>query len=57
VDPLAALLLEGARLRLEGYGDREVAGSRLLAVMKDFEGTESAREAAALLIRLQGRVR
>ena len=53
-DPMAAMLLESAKLRLEGYGDPEVARSTLREVLDTYPSTRSARRAGELLARMEG---
>lgn len=53
-DPVAALLLEAAELRLEGYGDAAGAIDRLELVVATFPQTISAIRAAKILKRLKG---
>lgn len=48
-DPMAALLLEAARIRLDGIGDPAIARGRLREVIEEYPDTDSAREAAKLL--------
>ncbi|MEW6745662.1 MAG: hypothetical protein AB1486_23170 [Planctomycetota bacterium] len=52
--PLAAMLLETARLRLDGLGDRERALPRLQEVIDRYPGTRSAAEALSLLEKVRG---
>jgi peptidoglycan/LPS O-acetylase OafA/YrhL len=52
--PMAAVLLEAARLRLDGFGDPAVAGRKLDEVVKLYPGTRSAAQAAGLLRALEG---
>jgi hypothetical protein len=50
-DPDAAILLESARLRLDGFGDPAAAAPRLRAVTRLYPETREARDALALLRR------
>ncbi len=53
-DPVATILLEAARMRLDGLGDPASARPRLERIVKDYAGTRAAVEAAALLEGEQG---
>jgi len=53
-DPAAALLLEAARLRLEGFGDPMQAPDKLRNVMTRYPRSRAAAEAAILLRKIQG---
>ena len=56
-DPAAALLLESARLRLEGFGDPQAVPETLRGVMTRYPRSVAAMEAAAILRDLEGRPR
>ena len=56
-DPMAAILLESAELRLEGFGDAAEAPARLEEVVKLYPGTRSAARAEELLRGMEGRRR
>lgn len=48
-DPVASLLLEAARLRLDGFGDPAAAAPRLRTIIHDYPHTREADQARALL--------
>ena len=48
-DPVASVLLEAAKLRLEGLGDRASAIPRLQTIVRDHPHTHEAEHARALL--------
>jgi len=52
-DPMAALMLESARIRLEGLGDPAVGVARLKELTERYPGSASAREAELLLAKLE----
>jgi hypothetical protein len=52
-NPMAALMLESARIRLEGVGDPRVGVARLHEIVESFPDSPSAREALILLAQLE----
>ncbi len=48
-NPIASMLLEAARLRLDGFGDRSAAAPRLRILIRDYPRTREAALARALL--------
>jgi hypothetical protein len=56
-DPMAAILLESAELRLEGFGDAAEAPVRLREVVRLYPDSRSAVRAGELLSKIEGRRR
>jgi hypothetical protein len=56
-DPMAALMLESARIRLDGIGDPAVGVARLRELVATYPDSPSAREAETLLAKLEERER